>query len=183
MKEKFSIIVTDDDAEMRGLYAEVFRNDGFEVREAKDGLEALEMVNQKAPDVLFTGIVMPRMDGFTLVESLKKSVVTASIPVVFFSHLGREEDQKHAMELGVKKFIVQGMMSVNDVVRTVRSLLTTSEYFISIDPRSLDAQKLAQDFSLNANFLCDENGGQQLALKLSVTDAHSRTFEAKLICV
>lgn len=183
MKEKFSIVLIDDSDEMRDLYTEVFRNDGFEVRSAKDGLEGLEMINEKTPDVIFTGIMMPRMDGFTLVESLHKNVATASIPVVFFSHLGREEDQKRAADLGVKKFIIQGMMSVNEVILTVRSMLTTPEYLVSIDPRSLDAQKLAQEFGLNTDFLCDENGGQRLALKLSVKDAHNRVFEAKLVCV
>ena len=183
MKEKFDIIVIDDNDELRELYAEVFRNDGFDVREAKDGLEGLEMVTQKAPDVIFTGIIMPRMDGFVLVEMLRKNVSTKSIPVVFFSHLGREEDQKRAAELEVKKFIVSGMMSVNDVVLTVRSLLAVTEYFVTIDPRSLDAQKFAEDMSLNDDFLCDENGGQKLALKLSVKDLDAKTFEAKLVCI
>jgi CheY-like chemotaxis protein len=183
MNEKFSIVVIDDDAELRSLYAEVFRNDGFEVRDAKDGLEGLEIINQKNPDIIFTGIIMPRMDGFTLVETLKKNVVTASIPVVFFSHLGREEDEKRAKELGVKKFIVQGMVAVNDVVRTIKALLSTSEYLLALDPRALDAQKFAEEFGLNADFLCDENGGQKLAFKISVKDVHSRTFEAKLVCV
>lgn len=183
MGDFLKIIVIDDDDEMRGLYAEVFRGNGFNVREAKDGLEGLEMINQEKPDIIFTGIIMPRMDGFTLVETLKKNVVTASIPVVFSSHLGREEDERRAKEIGVKKFIVQGMVPVNEVVRTVKSLLSTSEYFVSIDPRSLDAQKFAREFGLNADFLCNENGGQRLALKLSVKDARSRTFEAELVCI
>jgi CheY-like chemotaxis protein len=183
MKEKFNIIVVDDDTEMRELYTEVFRSDGFEVRQAKDGLEGLEMINEKNPDVIFTRIIMPRMDGFTLVESLKKNVSTASIPVVFFSHLGREEDEKRSRELGVREFVVKGMVSVSDVVRIIRSLLVTNEYFVSIDVHALDAQKLSQDFSLNSDFLCNENGGQKLALKLSVKDAHARTFEAKIVCV
>ena len=183
MKETFKIIVIDDNADMRGLYAEIFRNEGFDVRAAEDGLEGLEMVNQDAPDIIFSGIIMPRMDGFSLVEALKKNVMTASIPVVFLSHLGREEDEKRAKEIGVKKFIVQGMVPVGEVVRIVKSLLATDEYFVSIDPHSFDAQKLAQDLSLNLNFFCSENGGQKLALKLSVKDARSRTFDAELVCI
>lgn len=183
MKEKFNIIVIDDDADMRDLYVEVFKENGFSVREAKDGLEGLEMINQEIPDVVFSGIIMPRMDGFTLVETLKKNVATASIPVVFLSHLGREEDEKRAKEIGVKKFIVQGMMPLKEVISTVRSLLATSEYFVSIDPHSLDAAKMAQDFGLNLDFLCNENGGQRLALKLTLKDARSQTFDAELVCV
>lgn len=183
MNENFSIIVIDDNEELRTLYAELFRNDGFRVREAKDGLEGLDMINQEIPDIVFTGIIMPRMDGFTLVETLKKNVATSAIPVVFLSHLGREEDEKHAKELGVKKFIVQGMTPVHDVVNAVKAVLATSEYFISVDPRSLDAQQLAQDFNFNLDFLCNENGGQRLALKLTLKSARSKIFEAEFVCL
>lgn len=183
MQEKFNIVVIDDNEEMRSLYADVFRENGFNVRDAKDGLEGLELITQERPDIIFTGIIMPRMDGFTLVETLKKNVSTASIPVMFFSHLGREEDEKRATELGVKKFIVQGMMSVRDVVRSALALLVTNEYFLAIDARSLDAQKFAQDFGLNANFLCDENGGQKLALKITVRDERTKSFDATLVCI
>lgn len=183
MQKQFKIIVIDDNKEMRELYAEVFKNNGFAVREAHDGLEGLEMINEENPDIVFTGIIMPRMDGFALTENLRKNVVTASIPVVFLSHLGREEDEKRAKEIGVKKFIVQGMTPVNEVASIVKSLLVTSEYFVAVDPRAFDAQKLAQDMNFNLDFLCNENGGQKLALKLSVKDARLRTFDAEFVCL
>jgi len=125
------------------------------------------------------------MDGFTLVETLKKNVVTASVPVVLFSHLGREEGEKRSDALGVKKFIVKGMVSVKDVVRIVKSLLTETvvEYHVFLDPLSLDAQKLVSDFGLNTDFSCAENGGQKWALTLTVKDTHARTFDAKFTCV
>lgn len=183
MEKSFKIIVIDDNADMRELYAEIFRNNGFDVQAAEDGLAGLEMIDQDLPDVIFTGIIMPRMDGFALVEELKKNVATASIPVVFFSHLGRSEDKERAKSLGVKEFFVQGMVPVNEVVRTIKSLLTKSSYFVSIDPKSLDAQQLAQALDIDLDFLCGENREQKLALKLSVKDASSRTFEAELVCV
>lgn len=183
LKEQFKVLLIDDDDDTRSLYAEVLRNAGFSLREAKDGLEGLEMINQEKPDIVFTGIIMPRMDGFLLAETLKKNVATASIPVVFSSHLGREEDERRAKELGVKKFIVQGMTSPNEVVRIIKSLLMNTEYFISIDPRALDAQKLARELGINTSYLCSENGGQKFALKLSLKDPHTRTFDAELVCI
>jgi CheY-like chemotaxis protein len=183
MTDTFDILVIDDDEDTRDLYAEVFRENGFDVREAKDGLEGLEMITEKQPDIVFTGIMMPRMDGFTLTETLKKNVITASIPVVFSSHLGREEDDRRAKELGVKKFFIRGMVPLLEVVRSIRSLLTQNEYFVEIDPRTLDAQKLARELDLNADFLCNENGGEKLALKLSVKDARTRSFDAEFVCI
>lgn len=176
-------MVVDDDDAVRNLYLDVFREAGFEVSEAKDGLEALGLINQNCPDLVFTGIIMPNMDGFALTEQLNKNVATASIPVVFSSHLGRQEDQKKAKEIGVKDFIILGMTPVLEVVRRVKMLLQTTEYLVDINVQSLDAQKLARDLNLNLNFLCSESGGQRLALRLRVKDAGARSFEADFICV
>ncbi len=88
-----------------------------------------------------------------------------------------------AKELGVKDFIVLGMTPVVEVVRRIRMLLDSNEYLIDINPQSLDAQRLARELGLDLNFLCSENGGQRLALRLRVKDASIRTFDAELVCV
>lgn len=183
MRQTFKMLLVDDDAETRSLYAEVFRSSGFEVREAKDGLEGLEMATADHPDVIFTGIIMPRMDGFALTEALRSNVVTASIPIAFSSHLGRQEDQRRAEEMGVKDFIVRDVVTPNEVVSRIRSLVSHSEYMIAFDTRALDAQKLASDFHLDQNFLCSEDGGRQFALRLRVKDISTRTFDADLVCI
>lgn len=176
-------MIIDDNEEMRSLYAEVFQEHGFDVRDAQDGQEGLELIMQERPDLIFTGIIMPRMDGFTLIERLKQDATTVSIPVMISSHLGREEDIQHAQELGVKKFVVQGMMSVREVVQTAQSLLVKNEFYLAIDPHEFDAQKFAREFGLNSSFLCDESGGQRLALKITVQDQKAKLFDATLVCI
>lgn len=183
MNQVYKILLVDDDEDTRSLYAEVFRNAGFEVREAKDGLEGLDLASKDRPDVIFTGIIMPRMDGFALTEALRANVTTSSIPVAFSSHLGRQEDQQRAREMGVSDFIVRDMVTPNEVVIRIRSLISRTEYLIALDIRALDAQKLAADFRLNPNFSCSENGGRQFALHLKTKNASTREFEAELVCV
>lgn len=183
MGEAFRMLLVDDDEDTRSLYAEVFRNAGFDVTEAKDGLEGLDMAMSGRPDVVFTGIIMPRMDGFALTEALRANVTTASIPIAFCSHLGRQEDQKRAKTLGVNEFIVRDVVTPNEVVARIRALVSHSEYLIAIDPRALDAQKLAADLHVNPNFSCSENGGRQFALRLKLKDVSSRRFEADLMCL
>lgn len=183
MSQVFKMLLVDDDANMRSLYSEVFRSAGFEVREAKDGLEGLEMAMAERPDVVFTGIIMPRMDGFALAEALRSNVVTASVPIAFSSHLGRQEDQKRAKELGIDDFIVRDIVTPNEAVVRIQSLISHNEYMIAFDIRALDAQKLAADLRINSNFLCSENGGRQFALRLKSKNASTRTFEAELVCI
>lgn len=181
-KKKYSVVLADDDADTRSLYADVLREAGFDVREAQDGLEALEQISQMIPDIVASGIIMPRMDGFTLVESLKKNVNTMSLPVMFLSHLGREEDEARAKVLGVKDFFVTTMTPPHEIIGRIKGLLTSSDYLIIPNPYELDAQRLAQDFGLNRDFLCSD-GGEKLAIKLRLKDARSKRFEAEIVCI
>lgn len=179
---KKSIVVIDDDEETRTLFAEILRSEGFDVREATDGLDGLEKISQMVPDVVLSGIIMPRMDGFALVEGLKRNVVTANVPIVFLSHMGREEDRIRAQSLGVQDFFVTTMMPPREIIGRVNALFTHSQYMIVPNPYELDAQRLAQDLNLNRDFLCSE-GGEKLAFRLTLKDAESRRFEAELICI
>ncbi len=177
-----SVVVIDDDEDNRTMFAEMLRSEGFDVREAVDGLDGLEKISQMAPDVVLTGIIMPRMDGFALVEGLKRNVVTAQIPILFMSHMGREEDRLHALELGVTDFIVTALTTPRECIGRINALFTHSQYLIIPNPYELDAQRLAQELSLNRDFLCSE-GGEKLAIRLTVKDADRRLFEAEIICV
>jgi DNA-binding response OmpR family regulator len=179
---KRSVVVIDDDEETRTLFAEILRSEGFDVREAVDGLEGLEKITQIVPDVVLSGIIMPRMDGFALVEGLKRNVVTAHVPVIFLSHMGREEDRVRAMALGVSDFFVTTMMPPREILGRVNALFSHSQYLIVPNPYELDAQRLAQDLNLNRDFLCSE-GGEKLAFRLTLKDVQNRRFEAELVCL
>ncbi|NTW30448.1 MAG: response regulator [Candidatus Moranbacteria bacterium] len=181
-KEKRSIVVIDDDEETRTLFVEILRSEGFDVREATDGLDGLEKISQMVPDVVLSGIIMPRMDGFALVEGLKRNVVTANVPIIFLSHMGREEDRVRAQSLGVQDFFVTTMMPPREIIVRVNALFTHSQYMIVPNPYELDAQRLAQDLNLNRDFLCSE-GGEKLAFRLTLKDAKNRRFEAELVCI
>jgi DNA-binding response OmpR family regulator len=165
------------------MYVEIFQNANFEVIVAADGLEGLDKATKDLPDVIFTGIVMPRMDGFSMIESLQKTVMTATIPVVISSHMGREEDRIRATKLGVKDFIVRGTTRPIEVVERISSLFTEAgaEYKIEFNPYTLDAQKLAKDLNFQASYLCLDCS-EKLVLDLKLTNPKDRIFEAKFIC-
>ena len=182
MDKQHSVVIVDDDQDTRVLYADVLRTAGFDVREAVDGLDGFEKITQQLPDLVITGIIMPRMDGFMLVESLKKNVMTASLPIMFLSHLGRQEDEIRSRAMGVLDFFVTSMTPPHEIIGHVKALLTSAEYSIIPNPYELDAQRLAQDLGLNRDFLCSE-GGEKLALKLRLKDAGARTFEGEIICI
>lgn len=180
---KKSLLIIDDDDFTRDMYADVFRGADFVVYEARDGIEGLDVATQKLPDAIFTGIVMPRMDGFTLIETLKKHTNTASIPIVISSHLGREEDKRRAELLGVKDFIVRDTTTPREVVTLVSNLFAKgAEYTLQFDPYALDAQRMAQQLRVNSHFQCMECG-EKLLIKVRVDNSKENPwFRMKFVC-
>lgn len=126
---------------------------------------------------------MPRMDGFSMIESLQKMVVTSSIPIAISSHMGREEDKIRGEKLGVKDFIISGTTRPIEVLERINSILTKAggEYEIEFNPTGLDAQKLAKDLMLKDDFSCPECG-KKIVLKMKLTNPVERLFEAKFAC-
>lgn len=174
------ILLVDDDVDTRTMYAEVFRMAGFDVREANDGLEGLEMANQIVPNVVLCGIIMPRMDGFQFMEGLKKNVAMEGVPVAFISHLGRKEDEMKARELGVKDFIVRDMTTPTEVVTRIKALLASSDFAISFDIHSAEAGRLFDALGMDGTLPC--MGGTHPVLRLRLRDKERRIFEAELTC-
>ena len=79
------ILVVEDDAAIRGLVSEVLRDDGYEVSEASNGLEALEALSDGRPDLIVLDLMMPVMDGWTFVEECHRSRACDEVPIVVTS--------------------------------------------------------------------------------------------------
>ena len=79
------ILVVEDDASIRGLVSEVLRDDGYEVSEASNGVEALEALGERLPDLIVLDLMMPIMDGWTFVEECRRNRVCDEVPIVVTS--------------------------------------------------------------------------------------------------
>lgn len=180
--KKIKILIIDDDEAMRTMYAEVFRKHDFEVEEAVDGVEGLDRATKNVPDVIFTGIIMPRMDGFALMDALKKNVATSNVPVVISSHMGREEDKNKAQKMGAKDFITRDFVTPNEAAERIMAIFKVEKYRLKFSPGELDAAKLAKDMHFRNNFQCANCGGQ-LVLAIKLKDVQAKEYSAKFICL
>jgi CheY-like chemotaxis protein len=117
------ILVVDDDDRQKDLYLDLFKGKGYEVVSAYDGLEGLEVALKESPDLVFTGIIMPRMDGFEFIRNLRSNVKTSNLPVIMFSHLGREEDRQKAKALPGVEFMVKGLDGPKDILAKIEKLI------------------------------------------------------------
>ena len=181
-----TILIVDDDIETRGRYKEIFADNGFNVIEAADGMEGLNIAVDKKPNLIFTGIIMPKMDGFDLIKHLQDDARTVNIPVIMSSHLGRQEDKIKAQELGVKDFIILDFTPPTDVVKLVRFRIEGKggavRYLVDVDDTALDAAKLTKDFKIQPYFKCEKHSNEKMVLALSENLEHPGEFNAKFVC-
>jgi DNA-binding response OmpR family regulator len=99
------ILVVEDDESIRNLIVSQLEDAGFAVSIAGDGVEGLAAIRGRRPDAVLLDINMPRMDGFTLLEHLKKDPETSDLPVLMLSAQSSPEDIRRAVQLGADDYI------------------------------------------------------------------------------
>jgi CheY-like chemotaxis protein len=118
------ILVVEDVPHILELLAVTLRFKGYPVITATNGEEALEMITKERPAMIITDILMPRMDGFTMMHRLRTDVTTSRIPVVFLSATYiTPEDKAFAMELGAVRFL-EKPVDTPEFLLTVAEILT-----------------------------------------------------------
>jgi len=94
---------------------------GFEVSLASNGEEALALMKEKKFDLLLLDIMMPKMDGFTVMAEMKKN--KNKTPIMILSNLSQEDDAKRAKELGAVDFIVKSNTPLAEIIEKVKKFL------------------------------------------------------------
>lgn len=117
------ILLAEDDRFLRKAADTALRRHGFSVVTATNGEEALEALRTMRPDLILLDLIMPKVQGFEVLRSVKENPATAHIPVIVLSNLGQEGDVKRAMESGATAYFVKANLTLEDMVTQVESVL------------------------------------------------------------
>lgn len=98
------LLIVDDEEKIRKLIAKYAVFEGYEVEEADNGMQAVEMFRQKPCDLIILDIMMPELDGFSAAREIRKA---SQVPIIFLSARGEEYDKIHGFELGVDDYVVK----------------------------------------------------------------------------
>jgi CheY-like chemotaxis protein len=101
------VLVVDDSETIRTLIALNLALEGFDVYEARDGQECIDVVDRIAPDVITMDVAMPRLDGFDAAARLRNSPSTAHIPIVMVTARAQGADLSRGAELGVAAYVTK----------------------------------------------------------------------------
>jgi two-component system chemotaxis sensor kinase CheA len=118
-----TVLVVDDSLTTRTLEKSILEAHGYHVRLAVDGVEALAQLRTEPADLVLTDIQMPRLDGFGLLEEIKKDPRLAQLPVVVVTSMERREDQERGLALGADAYIVKRKFDHQELLDTIRQIL------------------------------------------------------------
>jgi DNA-binding response OmpR family regulator len=118
------VLIADDDEDILTLVALRFRRSGLEVILARDGEEALELIQTRAPDAAVLDIAMPKLTGLEVVRRLRGSEATKSLPIVLLTARAAEKDVELGLEAGADEYITKPF-SPQDLYACVQSVLST----------------------------------------------------------
>ncbi len=120
------ILIAEDSATIRRLVAARLAADGYDVVEAADGEEALDLARSNHPDLLILDKVMPKLDGFEVVRALREDPATRQVPIVMLTAQTSEEDVLGGLGLGVEEYMPKPF-SPRELSLRVRRVLARGE--------------------------------------------------------
>lgn len=120
---KYKILVVEDDAIINSMYKTKLELDGFEVLSATNGAMGLEMAKKEKADLILLDVIMPQLDGFTVLAELKKDPKIKNTPVIMLTNLGTEEDKAKGKKLGAVDYVVKSGLTPAQVCDKVREYL------------------------------------------------------------
>ncbi len=118
------VLVVDDSLTMRKVLGRLLEREGFEVLVAKDGMDAMQLLQETTPDIILTDIEMPRMDGFGLSRNIRDDARTANTPLIMISSRTADKHQNLAKEIGVDAFFGKPVQD-DDLISKVNELLAS----------------------------------------------------------
>lgn len=126
-EKKIRILLVEDDTFLVEMYTTKFDLEGFEVMAAEDGKKGLEMAKKEKPDIILLDILMPKMDGFEVLDALKKDKEMSGIPVVLLTNLGQKDDVKKGFEKGAVGYLIKAHFMPSEVVDKIKKILKESK--------------------------------------------------------
>ena len=121
------IVVADDDRMFRKAAETTLRRQGYAVTTASDGEEALQLIRAERPDIIVLDLIMPKLQGFDVLQVLKQDSLTAAIPVIVLSSLMQEQDKQEALDLGAVAYFNKATFSLSELVKQVETTLTKGQ--------------------------------------------------------
>ncbi|MCB1691603.1 MAG: Hpt domain-containing protein [Pseudomonadales bacterium] len=117
-----TVMIVDDSVTVRKVTSRLMERQGWEVTTAKDGVDALNQLQDASPDIMLLDIEMPRMDGFEVLRSVRRDERLARLPIIMITSRTGEKHQQQALELGVNRYLGKPFQEAN-LLETIEEVI------------------------------------------------------------
>ena len=118
-----TILFVEDEPTLQKVAGEILRQEGFIVKSATDGEEAMRIIKTEKPDLVLLDLILPKKDGFEVLKEMKADTQTKDIPVIILTNLEGTQDIERALELGAMNYLVKANYELDDIVKRVKDVL------------------------------------------------------------
>ncbi len=117
------ILVVDDAKIFQDIYKNLLIPEGYSVKVASNGMEALKMIKEDRPDLVLLDLNMPVMDGFKVLQAVKSDPETSSVKVVVLTSRGIPDEIEKAHNLGADSYLVKATAKPKEVIQKIKDML------------------------------------------------------------
>src|SRR5688572_11617932 len=117
-----TVLIVEDDYEIRTNLAEILTYEGFTTLEAENGLIGVQMAKTHLPDLIICDIMMPELNGYAVLLNVREDPVTAMIPFIFLTSLAEKASMRQGMILGADDYLTKPFMP-DDLIAAVNARL------------------------------------------------------------
>ncbi|MFH1662157.1 MAG: response regulator [Candidatus Falkowbacteria bacterium] len=120
MSKKNKVLIVEDEATISELYKTKLEAGGFEVFVANNGADGLKIAKEKKPHIVILDVILPQLDGFSVLEEIKKDSSTKKIPVIMLTNLGTDEDKEKGKKMGAQDYLVKSNLTPAQVEEVIK---------------------------------------------------------------
>lgn len=157
----YKILLADDEAEIRDVLRLYLEKDGYEVLEAADGIEALEVLRDEKPDLAVLDIMMPGLDGYRVLRNIRES---SNIPVIMLSARDSDSDKILGLDLGADDYIVKPFVPLEAMARVNSNIRRFYALGSGIGQKTGNGELVAGNLKLDLEACLLYRGEEQIEL-------------------
>lgn len=117
------ILIIEDDSFLAAIFSKQLEKGGFDVSVAGSGEDGLKLIEKDLPDLLVLDLVLPKINGFEVLEKLKAEEGTKNLPVLIMSNLGQREDIDKCLALGAADYLIKAHVTPDELVNKAKGVL------------------------------------------------------------
>ena len=119
-----TVLIVEDDLFLQGLEATRLKKEGYDILVATDSVETYAIIyGRRQIDLILLDLMLPEVDGFTILAKIRKDKLYTNTPVIVFSNLSEESDMERARKIGISEFLIKSNFDLGQLTSKIKNLI------------------------------------------------------------